>query len=93
MKKAYVMIYNDEVGTRDQVKEVLNHHPIETWRYDIPNSFYLVSEESARAISEYIRSKLPQGRFVVTEISNNYWGHTTPDTWHLIKHKAHKPKA
>ena len=89
MKKAYLMIYNDELGTRDQVKEVLDFHPVVTWRYDTPNSFYLISEGSAREVSDYIRSKLPQGRFVVTEIAGNYWGYSTADTWYLIKNKDH----
>ena len=44
MKIAYLLIYNDEVGTREEIKDILNRmQMIETWRYDMPNMFYIIS--------------------------------------------------
>lgn len=92
MKRSYLLVYNNQLGTRDQVKEALNHSPIITWRYDMPNSFYLISESSAREIAGYLKDKLGSGRFIVSEIENNYWGFGSKETWHLIKNKELKSK-
>jgi hypothetical protein len=96
MKKSYLLAYNATVGSREEVKTVLDGCPfIETWRYDIPNTFYLVSESSAREISDYLFQGVGnKGQHVVTEIMpTNYWGRSSNDTWHLIKNKQVKPKS
>jgi hypothetical protein len=93
MKKAYLLSYNDALGTREQVKEALDGMSIiDTWRYDIPHTFYLVSEHSAQEISEAIHQALGSGRYVVSEISDNYWGRGAKDTWYFIKNKRVRPK-
>jgi hypothetical protein len=93
MKKTYLFVYNDVLGTREQVKEALNKSPLVlTWRYDIPHAFYLVSEAQAKEISEMLHETLGNGRFLVTELSDNYWGRGHKDTWYLIKNKQVRPK-
>lgn len=93
MKKSYILIYNDTLGTREEVKKVVDDAPmIISWRYDIPHAFYLISESSAQEISNYIHGKLGDGRLVVAEIGENYWGRTHKDTWYFIKNKKVRPK-
>lgn len=51
MKRAYLLIYDDEVGTRKEVRKFLDERPeVLHWRFDLPNTFYLVSELSAEAL-------------------------------------------
>jgi hypothetical protein len=93
MKKVYIFSYSDALGTREQIKDALNGMSIiETWRYDIPHTFYLVSESSARDISEALHKALGGGRFIVAEIGGNYWGRGAKDTWYFIQNKRVRPK-
>ena len=93
MKKAYIFLYDANVGTRDQVKEVLNQmHSVSTWRFDIPNSFYVISEKSAQALyDEFVSKNGTKGRFMFIEASSNRQGQMLPDTWYLLTNKQHKP--
>ncbi len=93
MKKVYLLAYSDALGTREQVKDALNSMSIiETWRYDIPNMFYLVSESAASDISDAIYTALGSGRFVISEIGANYSGRGVKDTWYFIRNKRVRPK-
>ena len=94
MKKAYLLVYSGTMGDRDKIKNVLdNLYMINTWRYDLPNCFYLISEYSAKQISEEIRERCSNnGRFIVSEIPTNSYGWLSDGSWHLIQNKVHKPK-
>lgn len=89
--KAYLFVYSDSLGTRDQVKNCLSTiKQVYTWRYDMPNSFYLLSEYSANEIATSIRQVLGNQRFFITEIfGSNKQGWLSKETWHLINHKKH----
>lgn len=92
MKKAYLLAYSNELGTREQVRDALDANPlIENWRYDLPNSFYLISETSSKELANSIRSSLPQGRFIVSLVDKDYWGWNNDETWYLLKNKTQKP--
>lgn len=55
MRKAYLLVYADS-GTRGQVKTCVDSLPeIETWRYDMPHCFYLISEYDADDIASHKR--------------------------------------
>ena len=57
MKKAYIFIYSDSFGTREEVKTGLNNIGIIfDWRHELPNSFYLTSESNAEEIAGKMRS-------------------------------------
>ena len=92
MKKAYILIHNDVFGSREEIKSALEKSPvINNWRYDMPHSFYLLSEYSAKEISQYLTEKLGnEGRHIVTEVDTNYWGRTHKETWAFIKKKGNK---
>lgn len=94
MKIAYLLIYNDEVGTREEIKDILNRmQMIETWRYDMPNMFYIISIYSAQQIAQQIRELSGnKGRFIITENTGNSYGWLASESWYLLQNKAHKPK-
>ncbi|MCT4588348.1 MAG: hypothetical protein N4A71_11035 [Carboxylicivirga sp.] len=93
MRKAYLLVYSDKLGSRDQMKECLNQmNEVYTWRFDIPHSFYVISEYSAEDIAKRIIEIRGRGRFVITEISENRQGMANPDTWYLLRNKKLKPK-
>lgn len=95
MKKAYLLVFSSTLGSQDSVKRILNQvHKIDKWRYDIPNSFYIISEHSAREIATEIRDYAGgSGRFIITEIPQNSYGWLTSESWYLIQRKKYKPKA
>ena len=94
MKHAYLLVYSDNVGTRDQVRDVLDSMPsVTTWRYDIPHSFYVISEYSAEVLSdEFVTRKGSEGRFMFARLADDRYGMMLPETWYLLGHKHHKPK-
>ena len=92
MRKLFLLLYGDVAGTREQVKEAVNSCPyVITWRYDLPHSFYLVSEASAKEIATSLHEKLPKGRFVVVEATEDFWGWGSQDTWYFFRNKKVKP--
>jgi hypothetical protein len=94
-KKAYLLAYDSQAASKqDEMGKLLNQIPeIITWRYDLPNAFYLISEHDAGVLTEKLRAKTgAKGRFIIVEITGNRNGWLTPDSWHLINQKVHKPK-
>lgn len=94
MTRSYLFIYNDDVGTIEQVKEYLNKMPkIMSWRYDMPNMFYLISEYSADEINKEFESIVgTNGRYIFAEYNGNAQGRLTKETWFLLNNKYHQPK-
>jgi hypothetical protein len=93
MKRAYLLVYNDRLGSREDVKRCLNGmSDVSTWRSDIPHSFYVISEADAATLTKIIREELGVGRFILSEISSNVGGWLPPETWYLLNHKKLKPK-
>jgi hypothetical protein len=94
MKRAYLFAYSALLGTFEQVKAHLDSMPsVETWRTDIPNTFYLISEVTAKQIADELHARSGQsvGRFIVTEIPANSYGWLTAESWFLIQNLRHKP--
>ena len=89
MRKVYLLVYSPSLGNRDQIKACLNSlEEVMTWRYDMPNSFYLITEYEAQDISDAVRKYFNKGRFLVSEISDNRQGWLSKDTWQFIKAKS-----
>jgi hypothetical protein len=96
MKKAYLFAFSNTLGTQKELENTLNSIPeVITWRYDMPNAFYVISNADAGVLSDAIRerTKNTNGRFIITEIPENRQGWLTNESWHLIRNKEHKPKA
>lgn len=92
MRKAYLLVFSENFGIQEQVKNCLNNsNSILIWRYDMANAFYLISHLNAVEIARELRSNFPSGRFIVSEITSNSYGWLTKGSWHLIQHKELEP--
>lgn len=93
MRKAYILVYSDNLGTREEVIKCMDSiSQVYTWRYDISNSFYIISDYSADEIARAIHDFTGKTSFLVSEITSNKQGWLSEDTWYLINNKTHKPK-
>lgn len=95
MRQSYLFIYDDEVGSREEIQKVIDSMQcVYTWRYDIPHCFYVISEYSAQQLyDEFTQKNGTKGRFMFVEAGTNRQGQMLPDTWHLLTNKEHKPKS
>ena len=89
MKRAYLLVYDDEVGTRKEVRKLLDGQPgILHWRCDLPNTFYLISELSAQDLYDVFQSfNEKRGSFIVSEVGSNTQGWLPRRTWRLLNEK------
>ena len=83
MMRALILVYGKELGTREQVKVCLDQMPeVASWRYELPNCFFILSESSPRelgnAIVERLNVQVP--RFIISEVTSDYFGWLVPDT-------------
>jgi hypothetical protein len=92
MLKAYLLVFSSI--PKDEVKDTLNKMTnIKTWRTDMANCFYVISESSAQELYEqFIAIRGSKGRFIFIEASDNRQGMLTGDTWYLLRNKKSKPK-
>ena len=93
MKKSYIFIYSDATGGRDAIKAWVNtEQAVIHWRYDMPHSFYIISESSASDLyNSFINFNGKKGRFLIMEISDNRQGLLPSETWYLLKNKKRRP--
>ena len=94
MRRAYLFIYNADVGSHETIKSVLDAmQGVYTWRFDIPNCFYVVSDHGAQELfDEFVQHNGSDGRFMFIEAGTNRQGMMLRDTWHLLTHKTHRPE-
>jgi hypothetical protein len=95
MRRVCMLVYSETLGSRAQVKAALNTIPeVLTWRYDLPNAFYFVTEHEPSRVSEALRTACGgKGRFLLTElVDGQYWGWLPAESWYFIKNKKVKPK-
>lgn len=93
MKKSYLLLYSSRFGSRDEVKELVDSMSIITdWRFELPNSMFLISEASAQEIyNRLTKGSDPEGGMLVVEYSKNSQGWLNDKSWHLLEHKKRKP--
>jgi len=89
MRKVYLLVYNYARGSRDTLKEWADKSSLViTWRYDLPNCFYLISEASAHDLDADLQNKLgKRGRYIIAEITDNRQGLLPPKSWQLMRDK------
>lgn len=86
-KKVYLLVYSNVIGDRNELKRILDNIPeVLNWRYDMPNSFYIISNHTAQVLVEKIYSQIisQSCRFFITEICSNYQGYLPKDSWTFI---------
>jgi len=93
MRKSY-FVYNDTVGTLEEVRTVLDKMSyVYTWRYDMPNVFYIVSDYSADQLAKQFEGFAgTEGRFIFLEYTGNSQGRLTGESWFLLNNKYHEEK-
>jgi hypothetical protein len=99
MKKIYLLIYSSALGTRDQVKALLDEMPeVISWRYEIPYSFFIISERTKKEIGLVLHERAhdpKQARILVVDITNDtsIYGWISRDTWNYISAVRDEVKA
>lgn len=94
MKKAFILVYNPSLGSREEVKKfVAGSRLINTWRFELSGSFFLISEFNADEIGENIRAHFGEkkGAYFLTEIGDCQ-GMLEERSWSLINDKKLPPK-
>lgn len=86
----YILIYDNETADREAMKSHLNSLPeILSWRFDIPNSFFIYSTETASRLTELLSSRLPNYKcFLFVEMPSNKQGYLKRETWNFINQTA-----
>ena len=93
MSRAYLLLYVGENLTTNDVKDWADQSPIVSyWRYDMPNSIYLLSESNVAELSADFRRVLGlRGPYIVVEVGSQVAGAMLPQTWAILHDK--KPLA
>lgn len=96
MKKSYIFIFNSKLGTNEEVKNFLNTcDQITTWRSEIPNSFFIVSELPAQKLYDFVVNYFGQkaGAYLIAEyVPENSQGLLTKRSWHVLNERKLPPK-
>lgn len=95
MKKSYLFVYNPSLGTREEVKEFIDScGEISSWRYELLNTYFIVSEMNANDLYELVSGHFGEGKgiFIISEYVNNSQGLLTERSWRLLNDKRLPPK-
>ena len=86
MMNKYLLVYGNNLGTREQMVDVLNAmSEVRHWRYDMPNSFYIYSESSHKDLIDKIRRlRGNKGRCILVKM-DVYSGWLSDKTWSFLK--------
>jgi hypothetical protein len=95
MKFSYIFVFGDDFPSENDVAEfVKNWTNITTWRKELPNTYFIVSEFSASRlysdIEEHFSEKI--GTFIISEYSGNSQGRLHSRSWFLLNNKKLPPK-
>ena len=85
---AYLIIFNDKLGTRSDVQAFLDTLPeVPYWYGCMPNSVFFTATVSAGYISDKVKAKFGTGegqRFFITEVHSDRQGWMPKSVWHLV---------
>ena len=88
---AYLLVYDDVVGTREQVKDFLNSRKeILNWYHCLPDSFFIVSNKTANDLTTIFRQfTQDRGRFLILDVNTDRNGWLPKQAWEFMRN----PKA
>ena len=94
MRRSYLFIYSDPVGSRDALTKFFDDRPeILYWRHDLPNTYYLISENTADELARMVqRFNHERGRFLICEVGANKEGWLPRATWILLNSTYPEPQ-
>jgi hypothetical protein len=89
MTTPFIFVFNEKLGTRDEVQSVLDKIPEVTYWYAcFPNTIFLTSTVSAFELARRVNALIPgaaQARWVIAAIdAKNSQGRLPPKVWHLM---------
>ncbi|MFZ6678705.1 hypothetical protein [Undibacterium sp. Tian12W] len=101
MRKSYVFLYSDALGTYEEVKNFLDTcDDIQSWRNDLPHSFFFVSNATAgqlvvKVVEHFGNEHFsgPKGMFLIMpydSLSTN--GYLSNRSWSLLNEMQLPPK-
>lgn len=86
---AYLIVFNERLGTRKDVQEFLDTLPEVTYWYScMPNCVFLTSSLSAGEIADSIRANFGTEagqRFLVVEVHDDRQGWLPKKAWHIFR--------
>lgn len=84
---AYLFSYNNDVGTYDEVKQVVDSCPdIVNWWKALPNSFFIVSPKTASQLTTLIRNATAnKGCFFIVDCQSDRNGWMPKGFWEWIR--------
>lgn len=91
MKRAYLFVYSNRLGNRNQVRDFIDgRSEILHWRFDLPNSFYLITRLSADELYDIIQKfNNNRGTFIICEVGENTQGWLPEEAWDLLNDKIY----
>jgi len=96
MSKSYLFIYNPSLGTREEIREFIdNCNAIKLWRYELSNTYFIVSELSSDRLYKLVSNYFGDGKgtFLISEYTDNSQGLLNERSWALLNDKKLPPKS
>ena len=89
MTWAYLIVFNDALGSRDDVQNFLDTIPEVTYWYScMPNCVFFTSTLAAQSIADKLISRFGEkgsNRFLVIEVHKDRQGWLPEKAWHLFR--------
>ena len=86
---AYLIVFNEKIGTRKDVQAFLDSLPEVTYWYGcLPNAVFFTARVGAGAISEQVKARFGTDsgqRYFITEVHSDRQGWMPKNVWHLLK--------
>ena len=90
MTWAYLIIFNDRLGSREEVIEFLDSAPEVTYWYScMPMCLFFTSTLTAAQMARRVRKRFGSDagqRFLVSEVHEDRQGWLPKKAWHLFRH-------
>lgn len=95
MTWAYLIAFNEKLGTRTEVQEFLDDVPEVTYWYGcMPNCVFFTSTLAAGSIAKLVKSRFGTDagqRFLVAEVHDDREGWLPKKAWHIFRNPE-KPR-
>ena len=92
---AYLFVFNDALGTREEIQDFLDDIPeVSYWYSCFPNCVFFTSSLSAIGLAKKVHEKFGESRghtFLITEVHKDRQGWLPSKAWRLFGH-PHNPR-
>jgi hypothetical protein len=85
----YILVFSDEVGTREAVKRFLDSRDeVMTWYYCMSNAIFIPSTYTAKDLQKMFRQFTnDKGRFMILDCNTDRDGWLTKDAWKFMRNE------